>query len=61
MVGPAWGGARISDILDHPSLDMKPRRLMPRALANIHAITSESHARLGDIADVVTATVDILR
>jgi type I restriction enzyme M protein len=55
-----WPGARISDILNHATLDMKPRRLMPRALANIRGIKSGQHAILSDIADVVEDTIDIL-
>ena len=54
-----WNGARLSDILSHPSLDMKPRRLTTKALDNIRAIKSGEYVRLGDIADVVTETIDI--
>ncbi|MDB5178878.1 MAG: hypothetical protein JWN01_821 [Patescibacteria group bacterium] len=54
-----WNGAHIDDILSHSNLDMKPRRLMPRALKNIKSIQSLPHIRLGTIADVVKATVDL--
>ncbi len=55
----AWQGARVDDILNHPLLDMKPRRLNFKALANIKSITSGNFARLADIADVVDETVDL--
>ncbi|MEI9479303.1 MAG: N-6 DNA methylase, partial [Deltaproteobacteria bacterium] len=59
-VASSQEGARIGDILSHKSLDMKPRRLMPRALTNVKAIKANSHKRLEEIADVVQETVDIL-
>lgn len=59
-VGPSWNGARLSDILHHPNLDLKPRRLMPRALANIRGVQKGKHVPLEDIADIEDATVDIL-
>jgi type I restriction enzyme M protein len=54
-----WQGARVSDILNHPQLDMKPRRLSYKALANIRGIVGSDHVRLGDIAEVVDRTVDL--
>lgn len=60
-VGPSWNGARLSDILRHPNLDLKPRRLMPRALANIRGVRKGKHVSLKDIADIADATVDILK
>lgn len=54
-----WQGAHVSDILNHPQLDMKPRRLSYKALANIKRITEGTYVRLGDIAEVVDKTVDI--
>jgi len=58
--GAEWPGARVRDVLTHASLDMKPRRLMPKALANLRRIQSQGGFPLGDIADVVVATIDIL-
>lgn len=55
----AWQGARVSDILNHPLLDMKPRRLNFKALANIKSILGGGFARLSDIADVVEEKVDL--
>ncbi len=52
-------GGRISDILVHPDLDMKPRRLMPNALQNKRSIELADHIRLGDAADVIEETFDI--
>jgi type I restriction enzyme M protein len=54
-----WRGARVSDILNHPQLDMKPRRLSYKALANIRSIAGGDYIRLGDIAEVVDKTVDL--
>lgn len=54
------GGARVSDITCHSNLDMKPRRLMPRALANICSIQKAAYVRLGDIADVESEYANIL-
>jgi type I restriction enzyme M protein len=55
-----WSGATIQDVLNHPNLDLKPRRLMPRALANMRAIRAQRHIKLSEIADLVTETTDIL-
>ena len=55
-----WKGARRSDIVERRDLDMKPRRLMPRALANVLSIQSVEHVRLGEIAEVVEDTVNLL-
>lgn len=59
-VDPTWEGARIGDILTHGNLDMKPRRLMPRALENVRTVRAAKHTTLRDIAVVEEATVDIL-
>lgn len=48
-----WGGSKVQDILDHPQLDMKPRRLSLKALSNIRSITSGKYVKLSDIANVV--------
>ncbi len=55
-----WEGARFSDVARHPSLDMKPRRLMPRALANIRYLRGKSHVRLADVAEVAVPEFDVL-
>lgn len=52
-----WRGATASDILEHPLLDMKPRRLCYKALSNIRRIKRGSHERLCDIADVIDETI----
>lgn len=56
----AWDGARINDILKHPNFDLKPRRLMPKALHNIKSIKKQPHFSLAEIADVVSDTIDII-
>ncbi|MEX0756088.1 MAG: N-6 DNA methylase [Actinomycetota bacterium] len=55
-----WRGARRSDIADRPNRDMKPRRLVPAAMRTIRDVQSSEHVRLGDIAEVVAETVDLL-
>ena len=55
-----WTGAKVSDVLGHPSLDLKPRRLMPRALQNLHDIRSRKHVELSTIADVLSDKIDVL-
>jgi type I restriction enzyme M protein len=56
----SWDGATFNDVQSHLNLDLKPRRLMPRALANMRAIKQSRHVRLSDIADLITETFDIL-
>ena len=58
--GDKWPGARVSDILAHPLCDMKPRRLMPRALENLRAIRGGEHRRLDEVAEVVEDRVDVV-
>lgn len=55
-----WHGARYLDILSRPDLDMKPRRLVPRALDILRSVREREHVRLGDIAEVVEDTVDLI-
>lgn len=55
-----WHGAHYSDIVNNEHLDMKPRRLVPRALDIVRSIQIGEHVRLGDIAEVVEDTVDLL-
>ncbi|MEW6562207.1 MAG: N-6 DNA methylase [Pseudomonadota bacterium] len=54
-----WVGARISDVWKHPSLDIKPRRLAPKALENRRQILVGKHVMLDSIADIVTCTIDL--
>jgi type I restriction enzyme M protein len=56
----SWDGARVSDILRHPNLDLKPRRIMPRALQNIRNLKDQKHIVLREIADVVEQTMDVV-
>ncbi|WP_295639638.1 N-6 DNA methylase [Novosphingobium sp.] len=56
---PGWSGSRISDIRNHPNLDMKPRRLTKKAVARRAAILSVDHFRLADVADVVSTYIDL--
>ncbi|MDP1720947.1 MAG: N-6 DNA methylase [Candidatus Nanopelagicaceae bacterium] len=55
-----WLGATLDDIANDSKLDMKPRRLTPKALANLADIKNGNHVRLGDIADVMEDTIDLL-
>ena len=55
----AWIGARIGDVLSSGTLDLKPRRLAPKALTNVRRISSGPHVRLRDVAALVTETTDI--
>jgi len=55
----AWQGAKLSDIASHPLLDMKPRRLNIKALANVKSILKGKFVRLGDIAEVVEGVTDL--
>lgn len=55
-----WEGATFADIRDHDSLDMKPRRLMPRALSNRREILDGKHVYLSDIAEVLEDTANVL-
>jgi len=55
-----WAGAKISDVTGHHSLDLKQRRLMPKALQNIRDIKARKHAVLSDIADVLQTKIDVL-
>jgi len=57
----SWVGARLSDINNDPTLDMKPRRLTPRALINLRDVKAGPHIRLGDVAEVVDETVDLTK
>lgn len=54
----AWDGAYLNDILSHPQLDMKPRRLTRNALINLRTILSKPHKRLHEIANVVDKATD---
>ena len=54
-----WSGARISDVLSHPTLDLKPRRLMSRALKNLRDIKARQHVSLSEIAEMVSDTINI--
>lgn len=54
-----WIGGRISDIIQHPQIDLKPRRLAPKALENKRRLVKENHVRLHEIAEVVAVTIDV--
>ena len=55
-----WRGAIIADILSHKNLDMKPRRLVPRALENVRSLKSSGAVPLAQIANVLDETTDLL-
>lgn len=54
-----WKGARISDVMNHPNLDLKPRRLAPKALQNKKNAMADESIKLGQIADIVTEFIDL--
>ncbi len=58
-VPASWTGATLNDIREHEALDMKPRRLVPRALANRRKLLSAKSLYLNEIAEVLEHTVDI--
>lgn len=53
-------GGRVADILSHPLLDMKPRRLTSNALENKQKLFAGPHVKLGEIADIVTDLFDVM-
>ncbi len=55
-----WTGARYADIAGRTDLDMKPRRLVPRALSIVRNVRRAEHVRLADVAEVVLDTVDLI-
>ena len=55
-----WDGATIRDIAARVDLDMKPRRLVPRALENARALRGTTARDLSEIAEVVVDTIDLL-
>jgi len=56
----AWEGAHISDVLDHPNLDLKPRRLCKKAIQRVQGIVAAPHFFLRNVADVVTHKLDLV-
>jgi len=55
----SFRGGKVSDILKHAELDMKPRRLMPSALENKRLLLAGKHFELREIADVVAELYDL--
>ena len=55
-----WKGASVADIVSRTDLDMKPRRLVPRALANIRWLDAQESVRLSEIAEVLEEKIDLL-
>lgn len=55
-----WNGATVADIVSRDDLDMKPRRLVPRALENIRFLKDQGAVPLSEIADVLEEKVDLL-
>ena len=55
-----WNGATVADIVSRPDLDMKPRRLVPRALENVRRLKAGGSVRLSEVADVIEEKVDLL-
>ena len=55
-----WKGATVQDIISCLDLDMKPRRLVLRALENIRNLETEGAVRLGEIADILENKIDLM-
>lgn len=60
VISAGWTGASLTDIVSHPNLDMKPRRLVARALGNVRHLAASGAVPLGQIADILDQTVDLL-
>lgn len=56
-----WKGATVADIVSRSDLDMKPRRLVPRALENIRGLKAQGAVPLSQIAEVVEEKIDLLQ
>ena len=56
-----WKGATIADIVSRVDLDMKPRRLVSRALGNIRKLKTEGAIQLSEIAEVLEEKIDLLQ
>lgn len=54
----SWSGARLIDVLTHPHLDIKPRRINFKALFNVKSIKQSKYVRLEDVAEVLDKTVE---
>lgn len=55
-----WEGAHLSDITGHPTLDLKPRRLVKNALKLRRDLNKpKTSVRLGDVAEVVETTIKV--
>lgn len=56
-----WDGATVLDIILRDDLDMKPRRLVPRALENIRNLKDQNAVPLGQISEVLVEKIDLLQ
>lgn len=56
---PTWEGARVQDVLLHPQLDMKPRRLAIKAVRHRRGLASGPSFKLSEVAEVISATIDL--
>ena len=55
-----WRGATVVDITSRADLDMKPRRLVPRALNNLKRLKAEGAIPLSEVAEIVDEKIDLL-
>ena len=55
-----WNGASVLDITLRDDLDMKPRRLVPRALENIRKLKDLDAIELSEIAEILETKIDLL-
>lgn len=56
----SWVDATVADIVCRTDLDMKPRRLAPRALRNIRNLRAGGAIPLQQIAEVIESKIDLL-
>jgi type I restriction enzyme M protein len=54
-----WDGARVSSIIGHSNLDMKPRRVSRKAVQRRLSLEQGHSFLLSDVADVVDETIDL--
>ena len=59
-VRATWKGATVLDIASRTDLDMKPRRLVPRALENMRNLRGQNAVPLSQIAEVLEDKIDLL-
>ncbi|MBD8485029.1 N-6 DNA methylase [Frigoribacterium sp. CFBP 8759] len=60
FIPEGWLGATSDDVYATALLDLKPRRLSVKALANVRGLLAGDHVRLRDVADVLEGDAHLL-